>query len=96
MARPWKTISQLRRKTSNPRTRIQQLREQANLGLNETADHAGVSHSTLSRIEAGRAPDICSALRIARFFETSVEDLFGAFEDRARTRKSQRGDGEHE
>lgn len=76
-----KTISQVRRKPKE-RVRLQQLREDANLGLREMAKFAGVSASTVTRIEQGKAPDITTALRLARFFETSVEDLFGSFMER--------------
>lgn len=75
-----KTISQVRKKApERTRTRTQQLREEANLGTRELAGYAGVSPATVSRIEAGKPPDIRNALRLAQFFETSVEDLFGNF-----------------
>lgn len=77
-----KTISQVRRKSiDRVRTRVQQLREDANLGVRELAGFSGVSPATVSRIEAGKPPDIRNALRLAKFFETSVEDLFGTFFD---------------
>lgn len=71
-----KTVSQVRRKGS-ARTRLQQLRDEANLGLRELAGYAGVSPATLTRVESGKHPDIVTALKLAQFFETSVEDLFG-------------------
>ena len=73
-----RTVSAVKRKP-NERTRVHQLREQANLGLRETAKFAEVSAATLSRVESGKAPDIRTALRLARFYETTVEDLFGTF-----------------
>ena len=77
-ARTVKTVSQVRKKPSE-RTRLQALREDANLGVRELAGFAGVSPATVSRVEAGKAPDIRTALHLAQFFETSVEDLFGGF-----------------
>jgi DNA-binding XRE family transcriptional regulator len=72
-----KTVSQVRRKTTE-RTRLTALREESGLGMREMARFCGVSPATLCRVEAGKHPDIVTALRLARFFETSVEDLFGS------------------
>ena len=75
-----KTISQVRKYSNHrPKTDIQLLREQANLEVHEVASHAGVSKPTIYRLEQGRPPDIRSALRLAKFFETTVEALFGPF-----------------
>ena len=71
-----KTVSTLRRKPVE-RSRLQLLREDAGLGLREVASHAGVIPSVLSRVENGKAPSISTALRLARFYETTVELLFG-------------------
>jgi DNA-binding XRE family transcriptional regulator len=71
-----RTVSQVRKKVGE-RTRIAALREEANLGVREMAAHCGISPATLVRVEAGKHPDIVTALRLAQFFETSVEDLFG-------------------
>lgn len=73
-----KTISQFRKKPKE-RTRIQVLREEANLGLREAAGYAGITASTWSRVESGKSPDIHTAFRFAKFFETSIEDLFQQF-----------------
>ena len=70
------TVSQVRRKVSK-RTRLQALREEANLTLREVAKHSGVSAPTVLRTEVGKSPDVRTALLLARFYETSVEDLFG-------------------
>jgi putative transcriptional regulator len=74
---PRPTVSKVRR---NPVTasRVKQLREEAGLGLREAAAFIGVSPSTLSRVENGKAPDIHSAILIARFYETTVEELWAA------------------
>jgi DNA-binding XRE family transcriptional regulator len=77
-----KTVSAVRRKAKE-RTRLQQLREEANLGTVETAKFAEVGPATITRIEQGKAPDITTALRLAQFFETTVEDLFGIFRQRS-------------
>lgn len=76
-----KTISELRKKPRE-RTRIQVLREDANLGLREAAGYAGISAATWSRAESGKAPDIYTAFRFAKFFETSIEDLFQQFKEK--------------
>jgi transcriptional regulator with XRE-family HTH domain len=73
-----RTVSQVRKKPSE-RSRLQALREDANLGVRELASFAGVSPATVSRVDSGKAPDIRTALRLAQFFETSVEELFGNF-----------------
>jgi DNA-binding XRE family transcriptional regulator len=75
-----KTISQVRgSKASKPKTKLQVKRENANIGVRELAGYSGASPATVSRIEAGKPPSIRNALLLARFFETSVEDLFGDF-----------------
>ncbi len=75
-----KTVSQVKKANATAkRTRLEILRSNANLGVRELASYAGVSASTVSRIESGKAPDIRSALHLAKFFETSVEDLFNEF-----------------
>jgi DNA-binding XRE family transcriptional regulator len=78
-----KTISALRRKPTE-RTRIKQLREEAGIGLREMCKFAELSPATLSRVESGKAPDIRTALKLAKFFETSVENLFGSWLNRER------------
>jgi DNA-binding XRE family transcriptional regulator len=52
------------------------LREQKGLSLRDVEKHSGISHSTLCRAEAGLRVNLDAALRIARFFETSVEKLW--------------------
>ena len=75
-----KTVSQVRgTKPAKPKTKLQVLRESANIGVRELAGYSGVSPATISRIESGRVPDLYNALKLSRFFETSVEDLFGSF-----------------
>ena len=73
------TISQVRKVAAKKRNRVAILRTEGGLGVRELAKYAGVSAATVSRIESGKAPDICSALKLARFFETTVEDLFSEF-----------------
>ena len=76
-----KTVSQVRRKPKQ-RTRLQAMREEANLGVRELAGFTGVSAPTISRVESGRTPDVRNALLLAQFFETSIEDLFGYLKER--------------
>ena len=56
----------------------------SNIGLNqqEMGERVGVSRQTISLIERGDySPSITLALKIARFFETTVEDIFIYEED---------------
>lgn len=78
-----KTVSQVRHKPKE-RTRLQQMRDEAGIGVRELGQFSGLSPATITRVEQGGAPDITTALRLATFFETSVEDLFGRFRERRR------------
>jgi len=73
-----KTISQVR-KPKHSQTRFQTLIQEAGIGVRELAGFAGVSPATVSRVQRGFAPDIRTALLLARFFETTVEELFNEF-----------------
>jgi transcriptional regulator with XRE-family HTH domain len=73
-----KTVSKVRKKVRQ-HTRLWQLREDAGLTLREVSGFSDISLPTLSRVEAGRIPDLTTALRFAQFYETTVEDLFGHF-----------------
>ncbi len=56
----------------------------SNIGLNqqEMGERVGVSRQTISLIERGDySPSITLALKIARFFETTVEEIFIYEED---------------
>ncbi len=56
----------------------------SNIGLNqqEMGERVGVSRQTISLIERGDySPSITLALKIARFFETTVEQIFIYEED---------------
>lgn len=70
------TVSKVRRNTEGAKTLLEQLRLQAGLGIREVAEYSNVSKATISRVENGKSPDITTALRLARFFETTVEELF--------------------
>ena len=51
----------------------------SNVGLNqqEMGERVGVSRQTISLIERGDySPSVTLALKIARFFETTVEEIF--------------------
>ena len=73
-----RTISQVK-KSIPPRNRLAALRMDSGLTVRDMATYSGVSPATISRVEAGKPPDIRTALKLARFFETSVEDLFHEF-----------------
>jgi putative transcriptional regulator len=54
-------------------------RDQEGLSQGELARELGVSRQTINSIETGRyAPSLPLALALARFFETSVEEMFDA------------------
>ena len=76
------TISQVRKEITKaiPKTRIAELFQKSGLGVRELAGFARISPATASRIQRGMAPDIRTALRLAKFFETTVEELFKEFE----------------
>jgi putative transcriptional regulator len=54
-------------------------RDQEGLSQGELARELGVSRQTINSIETGRyVPSLPLALALARFFETSVEEMFDA------------------
>jgi putative transcriptional regulator len=53
-------------------------REQYGLSLREVGEALEIGYANLHAIETGKtAPRVTTALRLARFYETTVEDLFG-------------------
>ncbi|MHA3914429.1 helix-turn-helix transcriptional regulator [Halovulum sp. GXIMD14793] len=65
-------------------TRVRSLREADPFETQQSlADALGVSRQTIIAIESGRyAPSLDLALRIARHFKLSVEDVFSLQDDR--------------
>ena len=63
---------------NNLSNRIRRLRfEHGEMTQQELADRVGVTRQTIIAIEAGKyAPSLPLAFRIARAFNTSVEDVF--------------------
>ena len=56
---------------------VQKARLERNLTQEELAERAGVSRQTIIAIERGNyTPSVLLALKIARIFKLSVEDLF--------------------
>jgi putative transcriptional regulator len=56
---------------------LRELRAQANLSQAELADQLGVSRQTVNAIETQRYdPSLELAIRIARLFKTTVEEVF--------------------
>jgi putative transcriptional regulator len=56
---------------------LRELRTQANLSQAELADQLGVSRQTVNAIETQRYdPSLELAIRIARLFKTTVEEVF--------------------
>ncbi|HVE90759.1 MAG TPA: helix-turn-helix transcriptional regulator [Actinomycetota bacterium] len=64
------------------RTRIAELRTQKGLSQGELAAELGVSRQTINSIEVGRyIPSLPLAIRLARFFGQTVEEVFNVDED---------------
>ena len=60
------------------RTVGRELRTGRGLSQAELADAVNVSRQTINSIEKGRyVPSLPLALALARFFETTVEEMFG-------------------
>jgi putative transcriptional regulator len=59
--------------------RVRQLREHKGLTQGELASEMGVSRQTINSIEVGRyVPSLLLALRLARYFGQTVEEMFDA------------------
>jgi putative transcriptional regulator len=57
--------------------RLEWLRKQFNVKQDALAEAMGVSRQTISSIETGKYnPSIILAIKIARYFDLSVEDVF--------------------
>lgn len=68
--------------TSPLTNRINVLRAEWRMSQAELAEAIGVSRKTISTIEVGRfTPSTVIALKIARYFEVPVEDVFSLSED---------------
>lgn len=60
------------------RNRVRELRTARNLSQGDLAVRLNVSRQTVNAIETERyTPSLPLALALARFFETSVESMFG-------------------
>jgi putative transcriptional regulator len=61
------------------RNRVRELRTARGLSQGQLADHVDVSRQTINSIEQERyTPSLPLALALARFFETTVEEMFDA------------------
>ncbi len=61
--------------------RVRLLREQQGLSQGDLANRLNVSRQTVNSLEVGRyTPSLPLALALARFFQTTVEHLFGSEE----------------
>lgn len=56
---------------------IRGLRREAGVGQVKAASLMDVAPMTLDRIEAGQAPNLVTALKIARFMQMAVEEIWG-------------------
>ena len=56
---------------------MRRLRESSDLSQGQLAQAMGVSRQTINSIETGRyTPSLPLAMALARYFDTTVEDLF--------------------
>jgi putative transcriptional regulator len=61
------------------KNRVRQLRTERTLSQAQLAEAMGVSRQTINSIEQERyTPSLPLALSLARFFETTVEEMFDA------------------
>ena len=59
------------------KNRIEEIRKERGVRQEELAKALGVSRQTISSLENGRYnPSILLAYKIARYFETTIEDVF--------------------
>ena len=64
------------------KNRLEELRKRRGIKQEELAEKLEVSRQTIGSLENGRYnPSIILAFKIARFFETSIEDIFIYEED---------------
>ena len=69
-------LSKMREK-DQLRTRIQELRNNANLTQAQLAERLGVADTTVKYLEAGEyVPSLTLALQIAKVFNVSIEQIF--------------------
>ena len=61
------------------KNRVRELRTSRSLSQGQLAEHVDVSRQTINSIEQERyTPSLPLALALARFFETTVEEMFDA------------------
>lgn len=59
------------------KNRLEETRKQRGIRQEELAEAMGVSRQTISSLENGRYnPSVILAIKLARYFETNVEDIF--------------------
>lgn len=77
-----KTVSQLPKKepifdkSAKLHCCLRSLRHKHGLPLREVAHHSGVSPATISRMEMGMECQLSQAMKLADFFETTVEKIW--------------------
>lgn len=57
-------------------TPLRSMRLNSGLTFSELSEHTGLNQSTLCRAEAGLTIELVTALKIARFFEKPVEEIW--------------------
>ena len=61
---------------------LRALRKEAGLSLDFVVSRSGINKSILSRMEIGEAPGLVNALRMARFLNTPVEQIWGLTDEK--------------
>ena len=56
--------------------RLKEERSKLGITQKQLADDIGISERSVINIESGRAPSLPTAIRLASYFRTSVEQLF--------------------
>ncbi|WP_057875100.1 helix-turn-helix transcriptional regulator [Liquorilactobacillus aquaticus] len=57
--------------------KLEELRKERNISQQDFAQHLGVTRQTISSLENGRYnPSILLAIKVARYFNKNVEDIF--------------------
>lgn len=72
-----KTISEVEA-THIPNQKLRDRRASSGMSIKEVSDHIGISQYSYLRAECGRTMRVSDAVAIAKFFETTVEDLWAA------------------
>jgi DNA-binding XRE family transcriptional regulator len=60
---------------------LRKLRQEAKLTVEKAAEMIGIPDQSLSRLENGSLPTLANALKIARFLQWPMEEIWGLEDD---------------